>query len=252
MEMFGAILKEHAQSIKAIDSRTMVSVAVMPCTAKKFEAARDEFKRTGSPDIDYVITTQELAKMFKETGIVFADLEPEAPDMPFGMYSGAGLIFGVTGGVTEAVIRRVADDKSREAMMEIAYTGIRGLDGAKEAEIQIGDETLKIAIVNGLMNAEEVIKRIKSGQVHYDFIEVMACPGGCVGGAGQPFALSSVKQNRSDGLYRADKLSQIKRSEENPMLMALYGGLLKNKVHSLLHVHYHPSIDEDHNKEVTG
>jgi len=187
--------------------------------------------------------------MFKEAGIIFADLEPEAPDMPFGMYSGAGVIFGVTGGVTEAVIRRVAEDKSREALTEIAYTGIRGLEGAKEAEIPVGDETLKIAIVNGLKNADEVIKKMQSGQVHYDFVEVMACPGGCVGGAGQPFALSPVKKDRSEGLYRVDKLSQIKRSEENPTLMALYSGILNNKVKPLLHVHYHPVKAENYHKE---
>ncbi len=245
MQMLGAILKEHAESMKAVEKRTMVSIAVMPCTAKKFEAARDEFQHAGIPDVDYVITTQELVKMFKEAGIVFDDLEPEAPDMPFGMHSGAGVLFGVTGGVTEAVIRRVLEDKSKEAMTEIAYTGIRGLEGAKEAEIKIGDETVKIAIVNGLKNVDEIIKQIKANKVHYDFIEAMACPGGCIGGAGQPFAPKHVKQNRSTGLYKADKLSQVKRSEENPILEALYADLLKkNKIKSLLHVHYNPLMDE--------
>lgn len=246
MQMLGAIIKEHARTIEGMDDGTIVNVAIMPCTAKKFEAAREEFKRDGIPDIDYVITTQELIKMFKEAGIVFADLEPEAPDMPFGIYSGAGVLFGVTGGVTEAVIRRVAEDKSREAIADIAYTGIRGLEGAKEAEVTVGDKTLKIAVVNGLKNVDKIIKQIQAGEAHYDFIEAMACPGGCIGGAGQPYGLNGLKQRRSDGLYRADKLSQVRRSEENPVLKGLYNGLLKNKTKSLLHVHYnHSPLIED-------
>jgi NADH-quinone oxidoreductase subunit G len=238
MQMLGTVIKEHAKRHDGKDGKTIVNVAVMPCTAKKFEAVREEFQRDGLADIDYVITTQELVKMFKEAGIVFTDLEPEAPDMPFGIHSGAGVLFGVTGGVSEAVIRRVAEDKSMEAILDIAYTGIRGLEGAKEAEVTIGDEKLKIAVVNGLKNIDEIIKQIKAGEVHYDFIEAMACPGGCIGGGGQPFGLKPVKQSRSDGLYRADKLSQIRQSEENPLLAGLYKGVLKGRAKELLHVHY--------------
>lgn len=238
MQMFGAILKEHAESMKKVDSREIVSVAIMPCTAKKQEAAREEFKRNGVSDVDYVITTQELVLMLKEAGIVFSQLEPEATDVPFGICSGAGIIFGVTGGVSEAVIRRLMEDKSREAMMDISYTGIRGVEGAKEAEITLGEKTIRIAVVHGLKNVDDVIKKIKAGTVQYDFIEAMACPGGCIGGAGQPYALQRNTRERSGGLYKADKLSQIRRSEENPIIMPLYSGLLKNKVHELLHVEY--------------
>lgn len=244
MQMFGALLKEHAKSIKAVDGRDIVSVAVMPCTAKKYEAARPEFKKGGIPDVDHVLTTQELVKMFKEAGIVFAELEPEGADTPFGVHSGAGVMFGVTGGVTEAVLRRIMDDKSREAMNDISFTGIRGLTGSKAAEVTVNNETIKVAVVNGLKNADEVIKQLMAGEAHYDFIEVMACPGGCIGGAGQPFGLNAAKVNRSQGLYKTDKLSQIKRSEENPLLAALYSGVLKDKSTSLLHVHYSPEAEE--------
>lgn len=234
MQMFAAVLKEHFGH----SSRKVVSVAVMPCTAKKFEAAREEFIRNGNPDVDYVITTQELIQMIRESGIVFSEIEPEAVSMPFGQMSGAGVIFGVTGGVTEAVIRRLSDDKSAASLQTIAYMGVRGMEGVKEATVPFGDKELKIAIVSGLGNAERLIEKIQSGEAAYDFIEVMACPGGCVAGAGQPFALNAEKDQRAKGLYKSDKLSSIKRSEENPVIMSLYSGILKGKVHDMLHVHY--------------
>lgn len=233
MEMFASVIREQ----NSTSSRKAVHIAVMPCTAKKFEAARDEFKLDGTPNVDYVITTQELIQMIKESGIIFADLEPEAVDMPFGTMTGAGVIFGVTGGVTEAVLRRVSSDKSKTSLMSIAYKGVRGMEGVKETSIQFGEKEVKIAIVSGLKNASDLIERIKSGE-HYDFVEVMACPGGCVSGAGQPFAVALAKDNRGKGLYSADKLCNIKRSEENPLMMSLYNGILKGRVHELLHVNY--------------
>lgn len=234
MQMFGSVLKEHYRH----SNRRVVVVAVMPCTAKKYEAARDEFKENGVPYVDYVITTQELIQMIKEAGIVFSEIEPEAVDMPFGGTSGAGVIFGVTGGVTEAVIRRIADDKSVSALRAIAFTGVRGMQGIKEASIDFGGREVRIAIVSGLKNADHLVKMIQSGEKYYDFIEVMACPGGCICGAGQPVTDGEGKKQRSDGLYEADRMSNIKRSEENPVIMALYGGLLKGKIHKLLHVDY--------------
>jgi NADH-quinone oxidoreductase subunit G len=235
MQMFAAVLKEHYSH----SNRRVVNVAVMPCTAKKYEAARDEFKENGVPCVDYVITTQELARMIKEAGIVFSEIEPEAVDMPFGAASGAGVIFGVTGGVTEAVIRRIADDKSVAALRAIAFTGVRGLQGVKEATIDYAGREVGIAVVSGLKNADDLIRKLKSGEKRYDFIEVMACPGGCVAGAGQPVTGGEGRKRRSAGLYETDRMSTIKRSEENPVVMSLYGGLLKGKVHKLLHVHYH-------------
>jgi NADH-quinone oxidoreductase subunit G len=234
MQMFGSVLKEQYKE----SNKKVVVVAVMPCTAKKFEAQRDEFKENSIPYVDYVITTQELIQMIKESGIVFSEMEPEAVDMPFGMSSGAGVIFGVTGGVTEAVIRRVLEDKSTATLRALAFNGVRGLDGVKEANITVGERKINIAVVSGLKNADDLAKKIKAGEAHYDFVEVMACPGGCISGAGQPFTKAAGKLKRSAGLYEADKMSSIKRSEENPIMMALYSGLLKGKVHKLLHVDY--------------
>ncbi|PHV72249.1 ferredoxin [Sporanaerobium hydrogeniformans] len=234
MEMFGAVLKEHYKH----SNKRVVVVAIMPCTAKKAEAARDEFKVEGTPYVDYVLTTQELIQMVRESGLVFDEMEPEAVDMPFGAPSGAGVIFGVTGGVTEAVIRRVADDKSINMLRTLAFKGVRGMEGVKETSIPFGEQTLHIAVVSGLANAEVLIQQIKSGEKHYDLIEVMACPGGCIGGAGQPFADREQKAKRGQGLYETDRMSSIKRAEENPVILSLYQGLLKGKVHELLHVEY--------------
>ncbi len=240
MQMFAAVIRENNKH----SSRKCVHVAVMPCTAKKFEAVRDEFKVDGKPDVDYVITTQELARMIKESGIVFPDIDPEAVDMPFGTMTGAGVIFGVTGGVTEAVLRRLATDKSNTALMSIAFTGVRGMEGTKEASVMVGDKEVRIGIVSGLKNASDLIERIKNGE-HFDFVEVMACPGGCVSGGGQPYVPDAEKEIRSAGLYAEDKLCNIKRSEENPLMMPLYNGILKGRVHELLHVHYHAKQEEN-------
>ena len=233
MQMFASLLKD--QSAKA--AKKMYHVAVMPCTAKKFEAARDEFKRDGVPNVDAVISTQELIRMIKESGIMFADLEPEAVDMPFGTVSGAGVIFGVTGGVTEAVLRRVVSNKSRSALLSIANMGQRGMEGIKEFNISIGEQTLHIAVVSGLHNAETIIERMAAGE-KFDFIEVMACPGGCICGGGQPFAMIDDQKNRKKGLYESDRLLSIRRSEENPIISSLYSDIIKGKVHELLHVDY--------------
>lgn len=234
MQMFASVLKEHYKH----SSKKVVVVAIMPCTAKKSEAQREEFKEDGIPYVDYVITTQELIQMIQESGIVFSEVEPESVDMPFGVSSGAGVIFGVTGGVTEAVIRRVMDDKSTTTLRALAFNGVRGMEGVKETSITVGEREIKIAVVSGLKNADDLVQKIKTGEAHYDFVEVMACPGGCVSGAGQPFTKAEGKAKRGAGLYEADRMSSLKRSEENPVMMSLYSGLLKGKVHDLLHVHY--------------
>ncbi len=233
MQMLASLLREQSK----LSSRRMYHVAVMPCTAKKFEAARDEFKNDGMPNVDAVLTTQELIRMIRESGIVFNELEPEAVDMPFGSVSGAGIIFGVTGGVTEAVLRRVVSDKSRTGLLSLARMGQRGSSGVKEFTVPYGDRELKIAVVSGLANAESVLKRVNNGE-HFDLIEVMACPGGCVAGGGQPFVPVERRAKRSEGLYTADRVSSIRRSEENPLMFSLYNGILKGRVHELLHVDY--------------
>ena len=233
MEMFGSVLKEKYKD----SDRRVIVIAIMPCTAKKFEAAREEFRNGGVPYIDYVITTQELIQMIREAGIAFSELEPEAIDTPFNIQSGAGVIFGVTGGVTEAVIRRLSD-KSVAALRAIAFDGVRGMKGLKETTVMHNERELKIGVVSGLKNAENLIQKMQNGEAHYDFVEVMACPGGCISGAGQPIGDTSIKQKRSDGIYASDKMCSIKRSEENPVIGSLYTSLLKGKTHKLLHVEY--------------
>lgn len=239
MQMFSSVIKaEYANS-----SRRVVCVAIMPCTAKKFECAREEFMHDGVPETDYVITTQELIQMIHKAGIVFDELEPEAVDPEFSTSTGAGVIFGVTGGVTEAVLRRLSTDKSKKALLSIAFNDVRGMKGVKETTIPYGDKEVRIAIVSGLKNAESVIKALKNGE-HFDFIEVMACPGGCVAGGGQPFGTNATKEVRGKALYSADKMLSIKRSEENPLMLSLYDGVLKGRVHELLHVHYNHKEEE--------
>ncbi len=234
MQMFASVIREQYKSFPG----KVIHVAVMPCSAKKFEAARDEFKdRNGNPMVDYVISTQELIQMIQEAGIVFKDLAPESVDMPFATISGAGVIFGVTGGVTEAVLRRVTTDKSQGMLRQIAMTGVRGLDGVKEFRVPYGDRELRIAVVSGLANADRLIQRVKAGE-SYDLIEVMSCPGGCINGAGQPFATPQRRKERSQELYNSDRMCPMKRSEENMLMMSLYSGILKGKVHELLHVDY--------------
>lgn len=238
MEMFGAVLKEYYKPADEEAGMETISVAVMPCVAKKYEAARDEFRRDGVPDVDYVITTKELILMIKELGVQFQEIEPSAPDMPFSINSGAGVIFGVTGGVMEAALRHVAA-KNNETLREIEYSGVRGLEGTKIAEITLGDKTLRVGVVNGLGNADTLIRKLQRGEEKLDFVEVMACPYGCIGGAGQPFGYRSVKEDRAQGMYKADKSAIVKRSCDNPTLINLYeNGMLKERSHELLHVHY--------------
>ncbi|MDO4544678.1 MAG: [FeFe] hydrogenase, group A, partial [Bacillota bacterium] len=236
MEMFGSVLKERAkqQEGKKKNKKTRV-IAIMPCTAKKYEVQREDLYFEEEPAVDLSITTQELAAMIREMGLRFDDLLPEAIDMPFGIASGAGVIFGVTGGVTEAVIRSIAAE-DRADVEEIAFTGVRGLEGVKEVKIPYGERELSIAIVSGLKNAEQLIQSVKSGEASYDFIEVMACKGGCIAGAGQPFVVERAREERSAGMYESDRMSNVRTSAGNPVTEGLYGSLLKgDNAHRLLH-----------------
>ncbi len=235
MGMFGAVLKEHYKQKDEEEGMRTVSVAIMPCAAKKFEITREELSRNGIRDVDIVITTSELARMIKEIGIQFNEIDPQGPDMPFSISSGAGTIFGATGGVTEAALRRVAGAKTNEDLKAIEYLGVRGLEGVKTAKVPYGDKELDIAIVSGLGNAEKLIKAIESGELHFDFVEVMACPLGCVAGAGQPFVYREGKEKRAAGLYKADRSSVIKCSQDSPVIEDLYAGVLNGRVHELLH-----------------
>ena len=240
--MFGALLKEEAR-MKAAEAekegrslRKTVVISIMPCTAKKAEIKRPEHFTEGQQDVDYVLTTTEVTRMIKEAGMDLSQIEPEALDMPFGLSSGAAAIFGVTGGVTEAVLRRLVHSSRMEDLQDISFTGIRGIEGIKEASIQLEDRTVKIAVVNGLRCAETLLERIKAGEVQYDFVEVMACKRGCIAGGGQPVPIGPrTKQARLDGMYKIDSMAQIKRSDENPIIAEVYEGILKGKEHKLLH-----------------
>ena len=231
MQMFASVINEYGRQ----NSRNrQAHIAVMPCTAKKEEARIPGFSIDGVPNVDYVLSTQELIQMIRESGVLFSDLEPEAVDLPFGTVSGSGVLFGVSGGVTEAVLRRVASEKTAAALHTISYKGVRGMQGVKNVEININGRDLRIAVVSGLRNASDLIDQIKAGE-HYDFVEVMACPGGCVSGAGQPFAHDDEKEKRGKNLYSADRLCSIRRSEDNPLIETLYKNILRGKEKELLH-----------------
>jgi NADH-quinone oxidoreductase subunit G len=240
MQMFAAVIKERWKSGGNGASRPgrHVHVAVMPCAAKKLEARRPQFESGGLPIVDHVLTTSELVQMIKESGILFEKLEPEAVDSPFGVVTGAGVIFGVTGGVTEAVLRALSDDHSGAALSQLASAGERGSDGVKEFSIEFNGRKVSVAVVSGLANARKVLDEVMAGEKKLDLIEIMACPGGCVAGAGQPAADLAAKAARGKGLYTEDKLSPIKSSSDNPLLEGLYQGILKGREKELLHVRY--------------
>jgi len=237
-QMFGAVLKEYYKNEKNnAEGKETVVISVMPCTAKKAEAAREEFEQEGIRDVDFVITTQELALLIKEAGIIFHQLEEESFDMPFGLASGSGIIFGATGGVTEAVVTRLLKDKPDHSTKDILFKEVRGLENLKEAVFNVDGKEVKVAIVHGLKNTDELIKQIKAGERYYDFIEVMACPGGCVAGGGQPIPVNAeMRRERAKGLYKLDRTSHIKSSDKNPIVASLFEGILKDN-HDLLHVH---------------
>ncbi|MCB6294127.1 [FeFe] hydrogenase, group A [Anaerostipes caccae] len=235
-EMFGALIKEEARMGEADDSRKTVVVSIMPCTAKKAEITRPEHFNEGEQNVDYVLTTTEASRMIQESGIDLTQVEPEALDMPFGISSGAGAIFGVTGGVTEAVLRRLMNSDRAEDLEAISFTGVRGVDGIKEASVKLGDRDVKIAVVNGLKCASEVLDKLDAGEIYYDFVEVMACKRGCITGGGQPVPIGPrTKKARVEGLYKIDKMAQIKLSSQNPIVATVYDGILKGKEHKLLH-----------------
>ncbi len=238
MQMFASVIKEYYKDSIPGGRKHHFHVAIMPCTAKKFEAGRPEFIKENIPNVDAVITTQELIKMIKESGIVFDECDPESVDMPFGTMSGAGVIFGVTGGVTEAVLRKITEDGSRTSLATLSYSGVRGMEGVKEAFIPYGGREVKIAVVSGLANASELLEKIKSGEKSYDLVEVMACRGGCISGAGQPYISNRRRMTRGKGLYSADRVCTIKRSQDNPLMKEMYSGILKGREHELLHVSY--------------
>ena len=238
MQMLATVLKDKYREKDAADGRTTYHIAVMPCTAKKMEAGRAEFRRDGVPNVDLVLTTQEVIKMIKESGIRFQLLEKEAPDLPFGMGSGAAEIFGTSGGVAEAVVRCCLPDKSRNALRMLEHSGLRGTEPVRFVTLPIGEREVRLAIVHGLGNAAKLLDQIESGEGQVDLVEVMSCRTGCVGGAGQPYALMGKKLQRAQGLYEIDRSAMFKRSERNPVINAMYDAGLDERAHELLHHTY--------------
>jgi NADH-quinone oxidoreductase subunit G/NADP-reducing hydrogenase subunit HndD len=245
--MFGALSKTYYPQKAGIDPKDIVSVSVMPCTAKKYEAQRKEMKRDGIPDVDIVLTTRELAKMIKQAGIQFTDLADDRADSMMGEGTGAAVIFANTGGVMEAALRTVADILTGEDLKDIDYTAVRGLEGIKEASVNVAGLDVKVAIANSTGAASKLLDKVRSGEATYHFIEVMGCPGGCINGGGQPIIMDKskteeVKALRTAGIYNMDKNNPKRKSHKNEEVQKLYAEYLEapgsHKAHHLLHTHY--------------
>ena len=232
MAMMGSLIR------KQFKDEDVYSVAIMPCSAKKYEAARAELEKDGKRLIDLVLTTQELVRMIKEAGIDFANLPDSETDAPLSKSTGAGVIFGYTGGVTEAVIRYVLADASPDTLQTIAECGVRGLTGVKVFEVTAGDLKLRIGVANGLGNADALIEKVESGEEKLDFIEVMACPNGCIGGGGQLPGSNARKAERYKAMLQADLDCEYRISQDNPDLKYVYDELVQGRAHDLLHIHY--------------
>ncbi|WP_300408543.1 NADH-dependent [FeFe] hydrogenase, group A6 [Lagierella sp.] len=243
-EMFGAVAKSYLCKKMGIEPEDMVVVSVMPCVAKKFEAARPELESDGISDVDIVITTRELALMIKEAGINFLELEDEEFDDPLGESTGAGAIFGATGGVIEATVRTAYEKLTGEELGELEFTALRGLNGIKATEVDIDGRKVRIAVANGLGNTRKLLEKVNSGEEDFDAIEVMACPGGCIGGGGQPYHHGdlSILRRRAEGIYSIDKNKERRKSHENKKVQQLYdeflGGVASPLAHELLHTSY--------------
>ena len=243
MSIFGAVAKTYYPKVAGIDVKDIVTVSVMPCTAKKFEAGRPELGRDGRPDVDIVLTTRELIKLIKYVGLSFGQLPETEFDSPLGTASGAGAIFGTTGGVMEAALRTVCDKLTGKTLERLDFKEARGFKGIKECTLEMGGRTLHIAIAHTLKNAEILMEQVRKGISPYDFIEVMACPGGCIGGGGQPIGTTNaVKKKRMQALYEIDRSLPVRKSHENPVLQVLYRDFLgkpgEGKAHELLHTGY--------------
>ena len=246
-QMFGAVIKTFFAEKEKIDPKDICSVSVMPCTAKKFECRRKEFHDSEFQDVDISITVVELAKMIRTAGIHFEDLEDQEFDAPFGLGSGAGQIFGSTGGVMEAALRTVYEVLTGETLEKLEFMQVRGLEGIREASLTIKGQEIRVAIVHGLKNVEGILEQIKAGTSPYHFIEVMACEGGCIGGGGNaPKTMAKVRE-RQRAIYEEDKKLPIRKSHENIYVQKLYeeylGEPLSEKSHRLLHTTYHSRRD---------
>ena len=247
-QMFGAIIKSYYAEKEKIDPAKIFVVSVMPCIAKKFERTRDDMQGAGYDDVDAVLTTRELARMIKQAHINFVDLEDSKFDSPMGEATGAAAIFGVTGGVMEAALRTVQEKVTGNAFEKLEYESVRGMDGIKRAEVDMNGTKVKVVVASGLKNAQTIMEEIKSGKADYQFVEIMACPGGCIMGGGQPIRTSKerstidIRGKRAAALYSIDEKSIIRKSHENPVVKKIYEEYLGepggHKAHELLHTTY--------------
>lgn len=241
-QMFGSLAKQYTADHLGIQREDVYVVSVMPCTAKKFEAKRPEFASDGDPDINAVLSTQELVKMIGEAGIRLADLPPDSMDLPFGFKTGAGIIFGASGGVAEAVLRMAAASENPGATVP-EFREVRGLDGLKEVSVTVGGATLNLAVLSGLANAKSVLDKLRAREAHYDILEVMACRGGCIGGGGQPLPNDmAAREDRKNILYDCDAIQPLHNAADNPYVKECYTTLLQKPnssvAHKLLHTGY--------------
>ena len=257
-QMFGAIAKSYYAEKAGIDPKDIVSVSVMPCTAKKFEIGREDQDANGVPDVDISITTRELARMIKKAGIRFLDLPDEKFDDPLGLGTGAAVIFGATGGVMEAALRTAVETLTGEELPKLDFEEVRGTKGIKEATYNVAGMDVKVAVASGLGNAKELLEKVKAGEADYHFIEIMGCPGGCVNGGGQPQQPGHVRNTtdirglRAKVLYNIDSANPIRKSHENPAIKELYSAYLgqpgSEVAHHLLHTTY---VKREINKKFT-
>ena len=247
-QMFGATIKTYYAEKMGIDPKDIYVVSIMPCVAKKFEKTRDYQNASGYPDIDASLTTRELARLLKQKGIMLPDLKDGEFENPLGEFSGAGVIFGATGGVMEAALRTAVEKITGESLGKLDFTEVRGMEGIKEASFKVGDMNVKVAVASGLSNAKVLCEKIKKGEADYQFVEIMCCPGGCINGGGQPIVDSYTRRNvdykalRAKALYDEDKNMTIRKSHENPAILKLYkeffGEPGSHKAHEILHTRY--------------
>ncbi|NEW78479.1 MAG: 2Fe-2S iron-sulfur cluster binding domain-containing protein [Gelidibacter sp.] len=253
-QMFGSIAKTYFADKLGIKREDMVVVSIMPCLAKKYESQREEFATNGNPDVDYSLTTRELARLIKQANIDFDSIEPQDFDHPMGESSGAGVIFGTTGGVIEAAVRTAYEVFTKEKLHKVEFQQLRGMDWIRETTIDFNGTPIRIGIAHGLGNARKLLEEIRDGKSHYHAIEIMACPGGCIGGGGQPFhhGDTNILLARQKALYAADKAKVIRKSHENPAIQKLYreflGSPMSKKAHELLHTQY---FDKSNQVEIT-
>lgn len=242
-QMFGALAKTYYAQTSGLEAKDIIVVSVMPCTAKKFEAERPEMNASGSQDVDIVLTTRELGRMLQHEGIDFRMLPEAEFDSPLGISTGAAAIFGATGGVMEAALRTVYEVVTGRTLTDLNFTAVRGMVGVKEASVDLAGTEVKAGIAHGLANAKKILEMIKAGQADYTFIEVMCCPGGCIGGGGQPYGTTNeIRARRIQALYQVDENMQLRKSHENPAVQELYQDFLLEPLgelsHRLLHTQY--------------